>query len=85
MKINIRVPYILSHESWRLLGRQIYWAPECYYYMGSFFLVAPFRSAFQNVGTQILIADSPTGPFRPHSYGPVTPKDWNCLGWYPVF
>jgi arabinan endo-1,5-alpha-L-arabinosidase len=27
----------------------------------------------------MLISDSPTGPFAPHSDGPVTPKQWNCL------
>ncbi len=30
-------------------------------------------------GTQILVADSPKGPFLPISDGPVTPRDWECL------
>jgi arabinan endo-1,5-alpha-L-arabinosidase len=30
-------------------------------------------------GTQILIADQPLGPFLPHSDGPATPDDWECL------
>lgn len=31
------------------------------------------------MGTQILRSESPTGPFIPHSDGPVTPKEWACL------
>lgn len=30
-------------------------------------------------GTFILKADSPLGPFVPHSNGTVTPEDWECL------
>ncbi|MDE7220240.1 MAG: family 43 glycosylhydrolase [Oscillospiraceae bacterium] len=29
--------------------------------------------------TQILAADTPMGPFSPHSDGPVTPRNWECL------
>ncbi len=30
-------------------------------------------------GTQILVADQPEGPYQPHSNGPVTPHEWECL------
>ena len=30
-------------------------------------------------GTAILKAESPLGPFHPHSDGCVTPRDWECL------
>ncbi|WP_277630736.1 family 43 glycosylhydrolase [Atopococcus tabaci] len=30
-------------------------------------------------GTGILVADRPQGPYRDHSRGPVTPRDWECL------
>lgn len=56
-----------------------YWAPECYSYEGAFYLVATFNSEHRNMGTQILVSDSPTGPFMPHSDGPVTPNEWTCL------
>ncbi|MEH7418054.1 glycoside hydrolase family 43 protein [Neobacillus drentensis] len=72
-------PIEIFHNYGDFWADRCYWAPECYYYKGSFYLVASFRSAVRNLGTQILIADSPTGPFRPHSDGPVTPKNWNCL------
>jgi hypothetical protein len=56
-----------------------YWAPECTAYRGAFYLVATFKSATRPMGVQILEADAPTGPFRIHSDGPVTPVDWECL------
>ncbi|WP_160720496.1 glycoside hydrolase family 43 protein [Bacillus sp. USDA818B3_A] len=76
---NWEGPIEIFHNHGDFWADRCYWAPECYYYKGSFYLVASFRSAIQNLGTQILISDSPTGPFQPHSDGPVTPKDWNCL------
>jgi hypothetical protein len=56
-----------------------YWAPEVHYYKGAFFAFVSFKSTDKCRGTQILISDSPTGPFRLHSNGPVTPSDWECL------
>lgn len=56
-----------------------YWAPEVYYYEGSFYMFASFKAENVHRGTQILKADSPMGPFRIHSDGPVTPSDWECL------
>jgi hypothetical protein len=72
-------PIEIFHNNGDFWADRCYWAPECYHYQGSFYLVASFRSEVRNLGTQILIADSPTGPFKPHSDGPVTPKNWNCL------
>lgn len=56
-----------------------YWAPEVHYYKGSFYAFVSFKSEDRCRGTQILISDSPTGPFRLHSDGPITPSDWECL------
>ncbi len=56
-----------------------YWAPEVHYYNGLFYAFVSFKSLDRCRGTQILISDSPTGPFRLHSDGPVTPSDWECL------
>lgn len=56
-----------------------YWAPEVHYYNGHFYAFVSFKSSDRCRGTQILIADSPTGPFRIHSDGPVTPTEWECL------
>ena len=56
-----------------------YWAPEVHEYNSAFYMLASFKKEGRCRGTQILKADSPMGPFAPHSDGPVTPKDWECL------
>jgi len=56
-----------------------FWAPEVHIYKEKYYMFASFISDTRQRGTQILVADSPMGPFVPHSDGPVTPKDWRCL------
>jgi arabinan endo-1,5-alpha-L-arabinosidase len=56
-----------------------FWAPEVHRYKGSFYLFASFKSESECRGTQILVADSPMGPFRLHGGKPVTPRQWECL------
>lgn len=56
-----------------------FWAPEVHYYDNKFYMFASFKSENASRGTQILVADSPVGPFKIHSDGPVTPRDWECL------
>ena len=55
------------------------WAPEVHVYNGRYYMFASFKSATVCRCTQILVADQPEGPFRPHSNLPVTPPDWECL------
>lgn len=56
-----------------------YWAPEVHFYKGAFYAFVSFKSLDRCRGTQILISELPTGPFRIHSDGPLTPSDWECL------
>jgi len=56
-----------------------YWAPEVYLYRGAFYMFASFKAGGVCRGTAILRAESPMGPFVPHSDGCVTPADWECL------
>jgi arabinan endo-1,5-alpha-L-arabinosidase len=56
-----------------------FWAPEVYAYRGRYFMFASFKATGVCRGTQILVAESPRGPFRPLSDRPVTPADWECL------
>ena len=42
-------------------------------------MFATFASEKTPLGTQILVADHPLGPFQPHSAGPVTPAGDACL------
>ncbi len=56
-----------------------FWAPEAHEYMGRYYLFASFKSETARRGTQILVSDRPGGPYAPHSVGPVTPAQWECL------
>lgn len=56
-----------------------FWAPEVYLYNGDYYMFASFKTEGKCRGTQILCAKSPFGPFLPHSEGPVTPDEWECL------
>ena len=56
-----------------------FWAPEVHKYRGRYYMLASFKSETACRGTQILVADTPMGPFRLHSDGPVAPRDWECL------
>lgn len=56
-----------------------FWAPEAHVYRGRYYLFASFKVDGRCRGTQILSADQPQGPYLPHSYGPVTPCEWECL------
>jgi len=56
-----------------------FWAPECHPWQGRYYLFASFAKDGRQRGTQILVAERPEGPYRLHSDGPVTPRDWECL------
>ncbi|WP_099466648.1 glycoside hydrolase family 43 protein [Konateibacter massiliensis] len=59
-------------------GDRSYWAPECYYYQNSFYLVTTFGAEDRKKGIYILKSESPKGPFRPYS-GCITPREWSCI------
>ena len=56
-----------------------YWAPECHYWRGKYYLISSFRAAGTYRRCQCLVADGPLGPFRPIEPEPVTPEGWQCL------
>lgn len=56
-----------------------FWAAEVHAYEGRYVMLASFKAAHACRGTQALVADSPLGPFVPHSHGPLTPTSWECL------
>ncbi len=71
-------------------GRETAWAPEVHVYNGRYYLFVTLTSKDtlptpegrpQNVkrGTEVLVADSPMGPFQPIGDGPQTPHDWMAL------
>jgi beta-xylosidase len=56
-----------------------FWAPEVHVYRERYFMFASFKAKGVCRGTQILVADTPRGPFQLYSDRPVTPRDWECL------
>lgn len=60
-------------------GEKEFWAPEVHQYNGKFYMFASFNSETEHRGTQILLADSPKGPFSEHSDKAITPHNDDCL------
>ena len=60
-------------------GETNFWAPEVHVYQGRFYMFASFKGSKHCRGTAILVSDSPLGPFKEHSEGALTLKDWECL------
>lgn len=57
-----------------------FWAPECYYYNGSFYIFATYRSGTtSHRGVSILKSDSPLGPFKEITAGHITPHEWDSI------
>ncbi len=72
-------PFVCFHNDGSFWADRNYWAPEVYFYQGAFYMFASFKHPDVHRGTAILRAESPMGPFVPHSDGCVTPKEWECL------
>lgn len=72
-------PFECFHNDGSFWADRDYWAPEVHQWQGRFYMFASFKNPSVCRGTAILAADSPMGPFRPHSDGRVTPADWECL------
>lgn len=58
-----------------------FWAPEVYALDGRFFMFATLATSTgtRPRGVAVLVSNSPTGPYRPWSDGPVTPPTQPCL------
>ncbi len=57
-----------------------YWAPECYYYEGFFYLFATYKSGTtSHRGVSIMRSESPLGPFEEITDGHITPHEWDAI------
>lgn len=84
-----RGPYAVFEVTPDHWARQQVWAPEVHRYAGKYYLFVTFggaiaeqvqgRPAIRPRGTQILVADTPRGPFRPFANKPHTPEQWMAL------
>ena len=61
------------------MNTHVNWAPEVHKYRGKYYMFATFTQQNGLRGTYALAANSPTGPFCPHSDGALTPDGWECL------
>ena len=62
------------------MNGRVNWAPEVHKYRGRYYIFATFKiESTGHIGTYILRADTPLGPFVPHSDGVITPEDWRSL------
>lgn len=60
-------------------GTQTFWAPEVHRYRGRYYLFGTFGAHMVLRACQILVSDTPRGPFVPLTDRPVTPFGWQCL------
>jgi beta-xylosidase len=73
-------PYPVFRPDGDFFAEQNFWAPEVYEYGGRYYMFATFRRKDNELlGTAVLRADDPLGPFKLHSEGPVTPTAWSSL------
>jgi len=57
-----------------------FWAPECHYYNGMFYLFGTYFSRdTQHRGVSIFRSDNPLGPFEEITDGHITPPDWDSI------
>jgi arabinan endo-1,5-alpha-L-arabinosidase len=73
-------PYVAFQPPKGFWGVRHYWAPEVFEMNGRYYMFASFKGGIgEHRGTGILVSDHPAGPYIPHSDGPITPADSECL------
>lgn len=61
-------------------GTGNFWAPECHFYNGMFYLFATyFSQTTAHRGVSVFRSRSPLGPFEEISAGHITPQDWDSI------
>lgn len=79
--------FTINPDFW---GNQKVWAPEVHAYQNKYYLFTTFtsdkklkqiegRPEIVKRGSQILVSDSPVGPFIPFANKPHTPEEWMAL------
>lgn len=77
--LNWDNPIEVFHRPENFFSKKSYWAPEVHLVDGKFYMLATFENMNKGLGTAILKADSPEGPFIMWSDGYVTPRQSRCL------
>lgn len=76
---NFEGPLEVFHRPEGFFSKKSYWAPEVYFYNHMFYMFATFADQYKGLGTAVLAAVSPLGPFVLWSDGYVTPAKDRCL------
>ena len=76
--INFEGPFKVFTPSKDFWGKKQYWAPEVYFIDGKYYMLATFKADNHPRGCQMLISDSPKGPFEIYS-DILTPPDYEAL------
>lgn len=71
-------PKEIFHKPEAFFANKEYWAPECIYKNGYYYLVATFGSDDIQKGVYALRSERPDGPFEVYSER-LTPDGWECL------
>lgn len=71
-------PFEIFKKPEDFFATKSYWAPECYYDRGRFYLVTTLEGSGRKKGVYILRSSDPKGPFALYA-GPLTPADWACI------
>lgn len=75
-------PKTIFDVSWdpNFKGVGDYWAPECHYYNGKFYLIATYKSSLNNHrGCGVWVSDTPDGEFKLISDNHITPFTWDAI------
>ncbi len=60
--------------------KNFFWAPECHYFGGYFYLfTSVFSSLTNHRSISVYRSASPLGPFEDIAGGCITPRDWDCI------
>lgn len=71
-------PYDLFRRPEGYFADREYWAPECVFHNGAFYLITTFGGPDRKKGVYVLKSNAPTGPFQPCGEQ-LTPKGWACI------
>lgn len=72
---NWEGPIEIFHRPEGFFATQYFWAPECYFYHGSFYFVTTLGGPDFKKGIYVLKANRPEGPYTLYSQR-LTPEDW---------
>ena len=60
--------------------KDFFWAPECHYYKGFFYIfTAVYSKNTNHRNISVYRADNPLGPFEDIANGCITPPDWDAI------